>query len=401
MLEPTSLKDKHIAVVIHTYTPTGGHAQELVQYLNERAARVVFIFHPFPNARMPLNSVMQTYEHGKQVGEFKTPAPKGPAVLFYFLDIFFTLYFALRTRERIDLFIGLDNLNAFTGLLLKKLGCVKSVVFYVIDYVPQRFESRWLNDVYHWVDKICCQKADAIWNVSPAMMEARRARWNSIDGCAVNFTVPLGCPFDRIERLPIQDINRHEVVFMGSLTREQGIELVLEAWPTIRTRVPDAKLTIIGGGEQEAGLKAQARQLGIESSVRFLGFIQDDVEMERKLSRASVGVAPYREDKGSFKYYADPGKVKLYLAASLPVVITRVPPIAREIEQADAGIAIRYDCAELAQAVVALLTQDDLYARQRENAIKFAKQFSWQLIFDNAFAQTTASRRDRWPVETK
>ncbi len=401
MPEHTSLKDQHVAIVFHTYTPTGGLALELLQYLNARAARVILIFHPFPNARMPLNSVMQTYERGKLMGEFKTLVPRGPAVLFYFLDILFTIYFLLRLREPIDLFIGLDNLNTLSGILLKKLGRVKSVVFYVIDYVPLRFESRWLNDVYHWVDKVCCQKADAIWNVSPVMMEARRARWKSIGGCAAAFTVPLGCPFDRMERLPIKDINRHEVVFMGSLTHEQGIELVLEAWPAILTRVPGASLTIIGGGEQETALKSQARELGIESSVRFLGFIQDDVEMERKLSRSAVGVAPYRDDKASFKYYADPAKVKLYLAAGLPVVITKVPPIAREIERADAGIAIPYDCAELAQAIVTLLTQDDVYARQRQNAIKFAERFSWQQIFDNALAQTTASRPNRSSAETK
>ncbi len=395
------LKDQHMAVVIHTYTPTGGLAQELVQYLNERAARVTLIFHPFPNARMPLNSVMQMYEHGTLVNELTTVAPKGPPVLFYFLDILFTLYFLLRARRRIDLFIGLDNLNTFSGLLLKKLGRVQSVVFYVIDYVPRRFESALLNDLYHWVDRFCCQHADAIWNVSPVMMEARRERWNSIAGCAVDLTVPLGCPFDRMERLPVEEISRHEVVFMGSLTREQGIDLVLDAWPTILSRVPDAKLAVIGGGEQQEALKKHARQLGIESSVRFLGFILDDVEMERKLSRCAVGVAPYRDDKASYKYYADPGKVKLYLAAGLPVVITQVPPIAREIARADAGIAIPYHCTQLAQAIIALLTQDELYARQRKNAIKFAELFSWRRIFDDAFAQMAAAGSEGASVDMK
>ncbi len=401
MSEPTSLRDQHIAVVFHTYTPIGGLAQELVTYLNERAARVTLIFHPFPSARMPLNSVMRIFKRGKPVGEFKTPAPRGPAIIFYVLDVLSTFYLLFRAGDPIDLFIGLDNLNAFTGILLKKLGRVKSVVFYVVDYVPQRFDSRWLNDLYHWIDKFCCQKADAIWNVSPAMMQARRARWNSLETFAPDFTVPLGCPFDRIERLPIDQVNRHAIVFMGSLTHEQGITLILEAWPAIRARVPDAKLSIIGGGELEAALKSQARRLGIESSVRFLGFIPADIEMERELSQSAIGVAPYREDKASFKYYADPGKVKLYLAAGLPVVITKVPPIAVEIERADAGIAIGYDCAELAQAVVSLLTLDDLYARQRGNAIKFAEQFSWHLIFDHAFAQTTAIRADRPAAETK
>lgn len=375
-----------MAVAFHAYTPPGGLAMDLLDYLRPRTPRVSFIVHPFPSARMPLNSSVQVYEHGTRTREFKTPAPGGPDALFYLLDIFFTLYLVIRARERIDLFIGLDNLNAFGGLLLKKLGLVNSVVFYVIDYVPQRFASRRLNAIYHWVDRFCCRHVDWIWNVSPNMMDARRARWGSLNGCAPHLVVPLGCNYERIGRLPLSEIDAHAVAFLGTLAPEQGVPLLLEAWRSVRAAVPDATLTIIGGGAQAADLQEHAHKLGVESSVRFLGFVADDRDVERILARYAVGVAPYAQEKDSFKYYADPGKVKLYLAAGLPVVITRVPPIAEQLDAAQAGIAINHAAAELSSALIRLLTQPELYARYRENAICLAAQYAWTTIFDTALA---------------
>ncbi len=382
------IQGSRVAIVMHAYAPPNGLVLELTEYLNRHGARVLFVVHPFPTARMPRCSTLKIIEQGRTTQELNTFAPRGPGLIFHILDILFTLYLLWRARAKIDLFIGLDNLNALAGILAKRLGLVKSVVFYVIDYVPQRFANRWLNSVYHWIDRLCCRQSDVIWNVSGAMMDARRSKWGSLDGVAPSIVVPWGCRFEQIERLHMAEINRHEVIFLGSLVAEQGIHLLLETWPTVLASVPDARLVIVGGGEQETALKELARSKGIANCVKFMGFVQEDAEIERILARGAIGVAPYREDKDSFKYFCDPSKIKSYLACGLPVVITRVPPVALAIHDAEAGIAIRYDGRELSDSIIRLLTQDDVYRRYRENAIRFAAQYSWQKVFDAAFSQT-------------
>ena len=53
------LSECAIAIVKHTYTPTGGAEQELLRYLRPRAKAVAYISHPFPDARgIPLNSAI-------------------------------------------------------------------------------------------------------------------------------------------------------------------------------------------------------------------------------------------------------------------------------------------------------------------------------------------------------
>ena len=55
----------------------------------------------------------------------------------------------------------------------------------------------------------------------------------------------------------------------------QAVERLIKSVASLRTRIPDTQLTLIGDGEQKAMLSALARQLGIEESVHFAGFQAD------------------------------------------------------------------------------------------------------------------------------
>ena len=61
------------------------------------------------------------------------------------------------------------------------------------------------------------------------------------------------------------------VGFIGSFYAYEGLDLLLEALPRILARLPDVRLLLVGGGPQEAALKAQAERLGIGDKVVFTG----------------------------------------------------------------------------------------------------------------------------------
>ena len=376
-----------LAILIVTHSFVTGPAQELERFLRDKAAITAFIAHPFPYCQVTNSSVVM-YEDGELTKRFVAPAIKGPDIVFYLKDILLTILFALKLRMKFDLYVGADNLNAFAGLILRRLGIVQSVVFYTIDYIPKRFDNRLLNRVYHFLDKLCCYHCDVVWNVSPIMAEARNERGVLKDQSAPQIVVPLGNNFNEIKRLPFDEINRFHVVYMGHLRKNQGVELVIEAFPKIIDRVPEARLVVIGTGPLQEELKNMVRELRLEKHVDFKGFIQSHAEVEDILTHCAVAVAPYVPHPNSFTYYADPGKPKAYMAAGLPVVITKVPRVAYEIDESKAGIAIEYDEQELVEAIVRLLTNDDLYETYRENAINFASRFTWEEIFTKAFQYT-------------
>ena len=59
--------------------------------------------------------------------------------------------------------------------------------------------------------------------------------------------------------------------FLGSFYAYEGLDLLIAALPLVLERAPDVKLLLVGGGPQEANLKAQAAALNLADKVVFVG----------------------------------------------------------------------------------------------------------------------------------
>jgi len=375
-----------IAIVKHTYTPTGGAEQELLQYLLPKTKSVTYVSHPFASARgVPLNSRITFFEDGQVKDEFLAPLVKGPFPVLALKDVIYTLWYL--KKRKFQLYFGVDNLNAFSGVALKRLGIAERTIYYVIDYAPERFRLRSMQGLYRLLDRWCCYHCDAVWNVSASMEQARRLHGADPQRCAPQIEVPLGNRFHEITK-QATGTQENLLVFLGSLTKEQGLDLVIEALPAIKKKVPAARLRVVGDGPEMGFLKNLAKEKNVADSVEFLGFIEDDSKAAALVAEGAVAVAPYLSDRTTYKRYADPGKVKIYLAAGLPVVISRVPPVARLIENEGVGIAIEPSTENLTEAVLDILLSRERRQSMREKALRLGESFDWNGIFDRAFART-------------
>jgi PEP-CTERM/exosortase A-associated glycosyltransferase len=61
------------------------------------------------------------------------------------------------------------------------------------------------------------------------------------------------------------------VGFVGSFYAYEGLDLLLDAFPALLHRRPELRLLLVGGGPQDANLKAQADRLGVADKVVFTG----------------------------------------------------------------------------------------------------------------------------------
>ena len=119
----------------------------------------------------------------------------------------------------------------------------------------------------------------------------------------------------------------------------------------------------------------------------FHGYVADHRDVERILSHAAVGVAPYAQTDDTFSRYADPGKLKAYLAAGLPIVLTDVPPNAHELA-AEAGAEIVHDDARaLAAAITRALDSPEEWHARRAAALAYARRFDWSVLLGDALAK--------------
>ncbi len=369
-----------LTVLYVTHSLTSSPKEEWINFLKLRCRRLICLDHPFSYKPGDIRSSVTVFEGGWMASRSYVPFPRGASdLLFYGKDFLLNLLWGV-SHGRIDLAIATDPLNTFSLLPLRKIRLTRKLVYYVIDYVPERFPNRLQNSIYHAIDRACCRNVDMIWNLSPRMMEGRAANGLRLAESAPWLVVPMGVDLSRVRPLPLDEIERHTVVYMGALLRKQGVHLALEVMPDIRQKVPDVRFMIVGAGEYELEIRRLVGALKLGDVVNFRGYIEDHEEVERLMCRCAIGLAPYETDAGNYTYYTDAGKPKVYLGCGLPVVITRVPLIAYEIEERRAGLVIDYKPAALKDALLRLLLDDALYAELRGNAIAMSQKYQWSQI---------------------
>lgn len=372
-------------VLIQHMADLAGPGTVVLDYLHRHHARHVFhIAHPnlYLTIGRSKTSRMDHYENGTLVETFEFPNIGLTDWALYIKDVFLTIWWIFVTKRKIDVLVGMDNLNAFSGLVLRTLGKVDKVVYYVIDFVPIRFTNKLLNHIYHRTERFAAMHSDATWNLSERMIEGREAVWKrTFPG---QFVVPHGLCFSEKKIRPISKIKRHTLVFMGYLNKEQGLELALRSIPALIETIPDIRLIVIGTGNYEKGYKTLTKKLNLTKRVTFCGSIPDIVKMERKMAGGAVGVATYEPQHG-FNQYADPGKIKHYLSVGLPIVMTGLSNVAKTIEKRKAGFVVAYEQEAFVDAIIKLLTDDVLYKTYRTNVVTLAREYDWEQVLGNAF----------------
>ena len=370
-----------ILIVSHrgeTNVPTG----PLLEYTKKNFKQVDMIFHPlwgYPN----IPSSCSRYVNGSLNDEryFSSYVTRFNMLISYFGSLLLTVLWVVKSRKRYQLFIGVNNLNAMAGLVLKRLGVVERVVFYTADYARRRYDNQLANSLYHWVDRVSVTGSDLVWNVSQRICQVRREQGVTAQR---NIHVPNGVHFDRTQLSNPDVFSRKNLVFVGHLIPSKGIDSAIRAVSDLVQNDQEIILFIIGTGSYEYQLKELVARERLGDNVKFLGYLSNE-DVLHFLSTCGVGLAFYtREDE--FNIYCDPVKVKEYLACGCPVIITDVPEIGSQVEQMQMGKVI-HDPAELAGAIKALVEDDLIYCRYRENAHAFARDFDWDDIYNRAFTR--------------
>jgi phosphatidylinositol alpha-1,6-mannosyltransferase len=85
------------------------------------------------------------------------------------------------------------------------------------------------------------------------------------------------------------------VARMSASERYKGHDALLEVWPHVIARYPDAALAIAGDGDDRARLETRVKELGIEPSVSFIGRIGDNA-LAGLYARCRFFVMPSRDE---------------------------------------------------------------------------------------------------------
>ncbi|HMT44292.1 MAG TPA: glycosyltransferase [Chakrabartia sp.] len=162
----------------------------------------------------------------------------------------------------------------------------------------------------------------------------------------------------------------HLITCVGALIPRKRQGLIIDALAAL----PGAKLVLIGKGEDEARLKAQAAQLGVAERVRFTGAIPQD-EIARWLAASDVMCLPSASE-GLANAWVEA------LACGTPVVITNVGGARELIDRPEAGRLVEPDPGAIAAAIRAVLDSPPAPEAVRAAAMRF----TWEANRDALYA---------------
>ncbi len=380
-------KKTKVLIISHGFRlESGGPAQDIRDYLLDKVGEIVYVDHPFPNANY--NSSHFFFYKSEVLKQVKrVPIIPFLEALLYSQQLFITFFFLLFSKDKYDVCFSLDNHSVFAASLFRKLGKIKKLIYYSIDYTPQRFKGSFMNSLYHFLDRFACRNSDLNWVVAKHMVDARRENGVDLSKSSPFKEVPMGFGKQDVKVLPIQKIFFYNLVYMGTILEKQGIQLAIESLPKLITTFPQMHLIVIGAGDFEDQLKKQVEQLGITENVTFKGFIGYGKEMIELILQGSVGLAPYKPVPGSFSYWSDPSKIKIYLGCGLPVITTNVTAFSKVIQEKGAGIVIDYKTDEFCKAVISLLGEVKTYNKYRERAIALSKNYQTKEILKKALQE--------------
>jgi glycosyltransferase involved in cell wall biosynthesis len=231
-------------------------------------------------------------------------------------------------------------------------------------------------------------RVDALIVNSPAVREAwlRTAPWFPADEVHLVLNgVPAVPALSDEERAAVRaelglSADTAVVVGAGRLSKRKGFDFLIDAFA--RADVPGSELLVVGTGEEEAALRAQAAALGIDGRVRFAG---ERGDVPRVLGACGLFVlSSHNEGMANVMLEA--------MAAGIPVAAFDVSGVRDAIGPRDGRPAAGWvvppaDTDALASAIRnALLDADTVAARVAEASWRVGNWFSVERMVDEAEA---------------
>jgi glycosyltransferase involved in cell wall biosynthesis len=166
-------------------------------------------------------------------------------------------------------------------------------------------------------------------------------------------------------------------VYVGRLKRYKGVDIVIRAFAVLRDAL--ATLDIAGMGDDRPRLEALTRELGVQESVRFLGFIPEEAKVNLLRRAWAATLASPKEGWGISNMEA--------AACGTPVIASDAPGIRESVIDGQTGLLVPHgDIAAMTAAMRRLADSASLVESMGEAGRRFAERFTWDKSADDTIS---------------
>ncbi len=172
------------------------------------------------------------------------------------------------------------------------------------------------------------------------------------------------------------------ILYVGSMgLQSHPVDLLLQAFVRILAAIPNARLLLVGGGEDYDKLQKLAHELGVAPQATFTGRVAPE-EIPAYFALATVSVDPVHNDLVAKA--RSPLKIVESLAMGKPVVTGDVGDRRQILQNGVLGLTIPPgDATALADGILTLLRQPDLRKKMSIAALQQREQWFWDRLVSN------------------
>jgi glycosyltransferase involved in cell wall biosynthesis len=275
------------------------------------------------------------------------------------------------------------------------------VVFRSIDILNQLVVYPVLRPFTRILEKKVYARADMILTLTPSLSKyvaGLGAREDRIRPLPMPVDTGIFCPSPVPTELRSRwGIKKTDsvILYMGTLFDFSGLDLIIPRLPEIVSRVPGAKLLIVGDGPQREQLEGIIAETGVTDRVIITGF-QPYETMPYYINMAAICLNPFRITGATREIF--PGKIVQYLACAKAIVATPLPGLIAVTPGEEQGLVFADTPGAMAEKLVEIL-KDAVYRKRLErNGLEYVKKVH---SYENIAAQLETRLKEAIELKTQ
>lgn len=196
-----------------------------------------------------------------------------------------------------------------------------------------------LSHAYNKIDKIVCPSSFMAQKTIEGGLESNRVS-HMTNFCSAETLEQAHSDFDGT------DYKSPYLLFFGRLSKEKGVDLLIDAFASIEDMIPDWRLVIVGDGPEREALAQRVENLSCKDRIEFAGY-QTGAPLQKYVERASLAIACSRCRENM------PYSIVEAFASGTPIVGARIGGIPELVREGETGFACEPDDSHsLADAII-------------------------------------------------
>jgi len=186
------------------------------------------------------------------------------------------------------------------------------------------------------------------------------------------FVIPGGIDFERIQKIGAIPSKKVDIFFVGRLSPEKGVDLLIKAISYIVKTFPHISVSIAGTGEQLLELTKLVQRLHLQNNIRFFGHISEE-EKYQHYKACKLVVIPSRWDFSPLTIYEA-------MACGKPIIASQQTN-SEVLKDGKTGLLFEEEnVKDLADKILFLLQNEKIRRQMGEFALRRIRKYDWSEI---------------------